>query len=420
MDNCQRTPISAPNLPFPDRLCQVSPGFHRAPGYAANSPSTCSKPAGFLAPDHATAEHTTPLLLPEHRGAIIATKALKHDFHPTTSTTPPPSNPSSSSRTKLALPDHRIAKRGPTAGQLRRDQTTGKRRRRYLTVDAALDLIAAFLDAENAVTPLNAHVTITFDGSGTDKSAVQRADRIRRACLTIIRKTLASHSHPCLHIWTLETAETGLHMHALLHVDPSRWIEIKSALTSVLDPALKKLGVQRRLTLPDGTEWSTLHITPPAHPDHHDEPADFEDRLRMLGYLLKGIDPAALVQTAAGVVAFAELLSFYLQCQNKSQGEIAGAKRSGRSESLVTGRWSGTSNALDWIDSVNARRHRVRRLPGPEVVAAAQEPIGANPTKLDIAKRAFEIDLLRDQHARKEQTAWEADIRALLVSLKST
>jgi hypothetical protein len=106
-----------------------------------------------------------------------------------------------------------------------------------------VDLITAFEQAEERNQPLNAHITMTFDGSGTSATDVERAVALQHTLLIDIRKQLGREEgdHPFACIWALETGETGLHLHVLLHIDPARWLSIKATLTSLLTRRLHDL-----------------------------------------------------------------------------------------------------------------------------------------------------------------------------------
>jgi hypothetical protein len=165
----------------------------------------------------------------------------------------------------------------------------------------------------------------------------------------------------------------------------------------------------------NGKPWSMLRITPSELTNPTDEPADFEDRLRLLGYLLKGIDPAALVSTTSGCVPFADLLRFYLKCNVKPQGAIQGAKRSGRSNSLPTDRWQpGGTHKLAWIGRLNARRDEQFQLPGPEFVAERMGICSPGRDAREQHIRACAVDELRQDYLDEQQRRrWRAIARSV-------
>lgn len=292
----------------------------------------------------------------------------------------------------IELGDIRFATRGPLAGKLKREQTPRVRLQQFLSIEQALDLIEVFVMAENHGTPLNAHLTITFDGSGADDKDVERAIRLRQTLLRDIGKLLARRKHPTAFIYTMEAAESGLHAHVLLHIDPLRWLEAKQALTELLTRRTQDLGMKPRIAAIRGTPWKVFAITPPQREGAADAAPGVEDRLRMLGYLLKGVDPAALVETTAGVVPFADILRFYLQSDVKPQGMIKRGRRAGRAQHLQTK--SGV-DPLSWIAEVNAMCDPWRRLPGPEFLAAQLGPCSPEPDPAELAERAWKVAQLR-------------------------
>ncbi len=268
--------------------------------------------------------------------------------------------------------DPRIATRGPKAGRPRRCQTARALRADYLSTDRAAALIEAFLFAEEKGGPLTAHVTVTMDGSGRKAADVERAVNVRRAVTDCLRDFFGKADHPAAFLYAMETRELGLHTHFLVHIDPARWLLLKPQLEERLRVYLVQLGLRERWTSPTGRSIDMLKITPPQEPGGEDAPAGLEDRLRLLGYLVKATDPLAIVETDAGPVNFADLLHFYLQSDIGRQGRIVGRRRMGNSQNLgpkSRGQLGQIPGVLDWIRRVNEMREVSLRLPGPEAIA---------------------------------------------------
>lgn len=276
--------------------------------------------------------------------------------------------------TTSLIGDWRFGTRGPKAGKLRAKQTTGERALDFIPMERCVELIAAFIHAERIGCPLNAHITLTLDGSGIHMPDADRAASIREDVLKCLGDHLRDEKHPIAFIWVMETAQLGLHLHILLHVDPTRWLEIKASIARRLLGRLTDHGVKPRWSTTRARRFEVLKITPPQEVGR-DEPADLENRLRLLGYVLKGVDPLALIEIGSAYVLMSDLLSFYLGSDISSQGRILTTRRANRSDSIgPKARGDLQISALGWVDEINTLREPRMQLPEPEAIVALLGP----------------------------------------------
>ena len=255
----------------------------------------------------------------------------------------------------------------------------------------------AFLAAEEMDLGLNAHLTVTFDGSGTNAVDVKKCIEIQRKLITTITRLFSRNNHDLALVYARETAATGLHVHILFNIKPTRWKEMKDALNFNIGRRLDELGVESRVETINGRPWLPFKITPPQSDKHADVPPNLEDRLRMLGYLMKEIDPVALVETSMGFVPLSDLLAFYLQTKIKTQGTIENAKRNGRSQNLCP---TPGVTAIECLMRLNSLRHKADQLPNPEFVAAHLGACSPNPSSKEMKERATKVEDFRQAFVR--------------------
>ena len=103
-------------------------------------------------------------------------------------------------------------------------------------------------------------------------------------------------------------------------------------------------------------------------------------------------------------------MRFYFDRDVASEGTIREIKRSGRSQSLSTTRWTSGLHPLDWIERINQLLPEQNRLPGPEFVAERFGPGSHNPAPTEMLDREFAIHKLREKCLSEQSRRWRDGI----------
>ena len=207
-----------------------------------------------------------------------------------------------------------LVTRGRTAGLPRRNQTDPARHLTWQDLGAVYD---ALTFADDQGTPLTAFLTInwrTASGFNGDDAASWSHHHTR--VTEAMKKWLERRGVPAAFAFVRERCRgPGGHTHFLLHLPGERW----ATLTVALERHLYDAG--------GFTEASAVHITRSSTPGMIRR----KQRLGVLQYVAKGINPAELVPGIGGV-----LLSTFLGITPKPQVPIP-CKRVGCSTSIGPG-----------------------------------------------------------------------------------
>lgn len=190
--------------------------------------------------------------------------------------------------------------RGRTAGLPRRFQTDP---REHLAWQDLLALMDAERFAAHSRLPLTAHLTVTWRSApgfkGTEATCWESN---HRAVLKALTSFLEQRGVPVAYLYARErVVGRGAHTHFLVHIPRERWHELKPKLKE----HLFKAG---HFTDPQAVEITGDKLSTPGM-------IHASQRLGLLTYLGKAINPKEMIPVGAGIIPLSEFLGIRPEAQ---------------------------------------------------------------------------------------------------------
>jgi hypothetical protein len=196
-----------------------------------------------------------------------------------------------------------IARRGPTAGLPKTNQTDPRRNLSWEDMCAARNA-EAFATASNL--PLTAHITVDwrtapgFVGTSAASWEAEHRHFTRRLNSWLKRRDVR-----VAHLYVRERCVgRGSHTHFMVHIPPLRWQELKQPLEDFLEGVLKARGyTDANLVKITGDAWKTngmVHET---------------QRRGLLRYLGKAMNPDEVINDGLGLTKLSDFLGIWTEAQ---------------------------------------------------------------------------------------------------------